>query len=109
MINLEKCKELLEARLAKLTGKASEIDQALRDPGSPDWEDHATEVESEEVLEDMGKAVLGEINQIKSALQRIDIGTYGECTRCGETIDKKRLKALPFTANCVDCAREAEG
>ncbi len=108
MINLEKTKEHLEARLIELTEKASEIDQALRDPGSADWEEHATESEGDEVLEDMGKAVVDEITQINTALQRIEIGTYGECTRCGETIDEKRLKALPFTANCLDCAREAE-
>jgi len=109
MINLEKTKELLQARLIELTAKVSEINSELRQPDNADWEERATENEGDEVLEDMGKTALEEINMINSALQRIDVGTYGECTSCGEKIGDKRLKALPFTATCLDCAEEAEG
>jgi len=108
MINLEKTRELLQERLVELTAKVSEINNELRQPDNADWEERATENEGDEVLEDMGKTALEEINLINSALQRIDMGTYGECTSCGEKIGDKRLKALPFTATCLDCAEEAE-
>jgi len=108
MINLEKTKSLLEERLIELTTKVNEIDSELREPDSADWEERATENEGDEVLEDMGKSVLEEITQTNAALQRIEIGTYGECTSCGESIGQKRLKALPFAATCLDCAQEAE-
>jgi DnaK suppressor protein len=31
-------------------------------------------------------------------------GTYGACDACGETIDHKRLSALPWAIHCVTCA-----
>jgi len=108
MINLEKTKDILQERLIELTAKVNEINTELRQPDNADWEERATENEGDEVLEDMGKTALEEIALINSALQRIDMGTYGECTKCGEKIGDKRLKALPFTATCLDCAEEAE-
>jgi len=56
----------------------------------------------------MGNAALEEIALINTALARIDNGVYGECMNCGDEIAEKRLKALPFTASCLDCAQEAE-
>lgn len=108
MIELDSVRRQLDARLLELTEKAHEIEDTLREPDSADSEERAVENEDDEVLEDMGNAALDEISQIKAALQRIEVGTYGTCTSCGEKIDERRLKALPFTANCIDCASEAE-
>jgi len=47
------------------------------------------------------------LDDINSALQRIDNGTFGKCTTCGATISEERLKAIPYTPLCVRCAREA--
>jgi DnaK suppressor protein len=48
------------------------------------------------------RSILDEIN---AALARIDEGTFGACTECGAAISETRLKALPYTAMCVQCAR----
>ena len=50
------------------------------------------------------------IHDIRSALDRIEEGTYGECERCEEPIPAKRLDALPWARMCVKCqsAMEAE-
>ena len=108
MTDSKDVRELLELRRQELTRKVSEIDDTLRQPDSADWEERATENEDDEVLEDMGNAALIEIEQINSAIQRIDIGTYGMCTACGDPISIERLEALPYTANCLDCAKESE-
>jgi RNA polymerase-binding transcription factor DksA len=47
--------------------------------------------------------------QIAEALRRIDDGTFGRCTECGQEIDWERLQALPYTPYCLDCARRLEG
>ncbi len=44
---------------------------------------------------------------LESALEKLDDGTYGECTACGEQIAWKRLKARPDAKLCIGCAREA--
>jgi RNA polymerase-binding protein DksA len=43
------------------------------------------------------------INQIDAALERMDKGTYGTCTRCGQQIRAERLEAFPYVAYCLDC------
>ncbi|MEX2148665.1 MAG: TraR/DksA C4-type zinc finger protein [Steroidobacteraceae bacterium] len=44
------------------------------------------------------------IAKIDGALRRIDSGTFGVCTSCGEEIDHRRLKADPSATKCVPCA-----
>jgi RNA polymerase-binding protein DksA len=46
---------------------------------------------------------------IDAALKRIDEGTYGTCTSCGEQIRYERLEATPWAALCIECKRRAEG
>lgn len=50
------------------------------------------------------------IHEIRSALDRIEEGSYGRCERCEEQIPAKRLDALPWARMCVACqsATEAE-
>ena len=45
------------------------------------------------------------LDEIDGALARIEDGTFGVCTECGATISETRLKAIPFTPLCVQCAR----
>ena len=44
------------------------------------------------------------IVEIDDALQRIEDGTYGICQGIGKPIPKARLKAIPWTRYCVECA-----
>lgn len=45
-----------------------------------------------------------ELQKINAALNRLEEGEYGYCTRCGEDISPKRLAFDPATPLCVDCA-----
>jgi DnaK suppressor protein len=45
------------------------------------------------------------LQKIERALERIDAGTYGVCERCGKTIPKARIKALPYADLCIDDAQ----
>ncbi|RVT85298.1 TraR/DksA family transcriptional regulator [Rhodobacteraceae bacterium CCMM004] len=94
----------LEARLAELTQRLDTIEHTLEEPHSRDWEDRATEMEDDEVLERMGAEGLAEIERIRAALGRLESGDYGVCQRCGDDIAPARLDAVPSAALCVDCA-----
>ena len=48
------------------------------------------------------------LKAIDAALTRIDDGTYGICSACGQPIDEERLEALPWTTQCIDCKRKEE-
>jgi DnaK suppressor protein len=93
----------------------------LRDehPGSLD--DEVEEVAADNHLADTASATLGReidytlgdnaeqvISEIDAALKRIEDGTYGTCTNCGNEIPRERLEANPWASLCIDCKRRAE-
>jgi len=41
--------------------------------------------------------------EIDIALRRIEAGTFGECSECGESISEARILASPATTLCIDC------
>jgi RNA polymerase-binding transcription factor len=45
------------------------------------------------------------MGKIDRALVRMDEGTYGICSRCGRSIEKARLKALPYADLCIKDAQ----
>ena len=48
------------------------------------------------------------LRKIFSALQRIQLGTFGECESCGDSIAIGRLKARPTATHCLSCKEEQE-
>ena len=49
-----------------------------------------------------------EIAEIELALNKTRSGRYGQCELCGKSIPIKRLKVLPATRLCFNCARKYE-
>ncbi|VVS96556.1 TraR/DksA C4-type zinc finger protein [Rhizobium sp. EC-SD404] len=105
-LDLDSMRRVMEARREELDRRLSKIGVDLAQPGDRDLEDQAIQRENDEVLEEMGEAGVEELRQIEAALTRVEKGTYGVCTRCGERIDEQRLKTLPSTPFCVACATE---
>ncbi len=103
-MDLKEAKRALEDRLSMLGVRVTRLESDLRNPGSRDWTDRASEKENEEVLERLNASEREEIEQIRAALARIREGTYGECAQCGDPIAPKRLEALPYTNTCIECA-----
>jgi RNA polymerase-binding transcription factor DksA len=44
------------------------------------------------------------VHRIDEALERMEAGTYGECSVCGGTIPAERLEIRPLSIRCVRCA-----
>ncbi len=104
MVPVSQRKNELETRLRDLRARLASIDAELDSHQSRDWEDLATERESDEVLEGMGLSGQQEIRQIEAALGRIASGDYGFCATCGDPISEERLDVLPYTPFCSNCA-----
>ena len=78
-------------------------------PGGPgDVADHADDDWSARVLSTLSESDLYELDEVTAALHRIEIGTYGTCSACGDSIEEKRLETLPAAALCRDCASLSE-
>lgn len=43
------------------------------------------------------------LQRVQRALSKIEDGSYGLCDSCKRSIDKARLKAVPFASLCVPC------
>ncbi len=101
---LDRRRAQLETRLAELDARLQGIESELLSHQSKDWEEMATERENDEVLTSMGDEGKQEIRMIQAALQRLDDGEYGYCTKCGDQIAGARLDLLPATPFCSACA-----
>ena len=44
------------------------------------------------------------LTSVAEALQRLDDGTFGICTNCGNPIPEVRLEVRPYAPTCVPCA-----
>ncbi len=109
MQDLKPFKLKLEALKAEITHRISAIDKDIRHEGmSADWAEQASERENDEVLESLGHSSSHNLIMINNALKRIDSGEYFSCSHCGEDIPTARLKLLPFTTSCVNCAEKFE-
>ncbi len=98
-------KQLLQAKEDELTNEIAAFNQDARDSRTSEVEDPIDSVNSSEA-----KATsFGESNiasemllQVRAALQRIEMGTYGICVDCGRDIGEKRLEAIPWTPYCLE-------
>ncbi len=101
---LEKLLAHLERRTAKV-----ESDLLRRDgPVSADFEEQAVAVENDEVLSFLHDEGHHQIDAIRSALARMDDGSYGVCVDCGGDIQTARINALPYATTCIACATKRE-
>ena len=49
-----------------------------------------------------------QLSRIENALKRIESDEFGDCIRCGEPNDKKRIEFDPAMLLCIECAKERE-
>ncbi|MFA7439959.1 MAG: TraR/DksA family transcriptional regulator [Sphingomonadaceae bacterium] len=101
-------KARLEAQLADLEERRKRTVRELAQPLSRDADEQAVELEDDASLGAQAALIDREIASVKRALLRIESGTYGECVRCGDTIDPKRLEARPEAALCFSCASQEQ-
>ncbi len=100
----DELRESMVKRLGELEARQQKVDGDLRKLPHPDSQERAQQSQNDEVLEDLSEHDRHDIAEIRHALGRIDLGTYGFCERCTEQIPLARLKALPFARLCVGCA-----
>ena len=105
MLEHDALRTQLENRLTRLLRRVERIEGDLRQTHDRDWQERATELENDEVLEGLDEMTLREIEQIRTALKRIESGSYGTCSVCGQPIGTERLVAVPGAITCVACTR----
>ena len=112
---LQHFREILEAQLREHSARARE-DQAAAlesdDDGVKDSVDMSLLDHNKEVAFRLSEKESAMIADIDQALMRIEEGSYGECARCGQPIDERRLEAMPtarYDAACKAAIEAEEG
>lgn len=110
--------ESLEALRARLSEQRLEImnmynqdvraGQESTDDPTEDIVDRANNSYNRELMFSISDSERQLLLQIEDALTRINVGTYGRCTNCGNTIHPLRLDAVPWARFCIDCQELAE-
>ena len=103
-------KKYLEGRLEELLSQADDTVSGMTTPNDnfPDPTDRAALEADRNFMLRIRDRESKLIKKIKSALERIENGTYGICDQCGEDISVKRLKARPVTTQCIECKSKEE-
>jgi RNA polymerase-binding transcription factor DksA len=110
MNNYEEVRKTLCDMLEELGDKLGRITDDVKHVNEPlekDFAEQASQHENDEVLDYLGNAARKEMESIKQALIRIDKGEYGQCVICGQDINPERLKIIPFSTICVNCANKS--
>ena len=83
-------------------------EEEIKLENTEDEGDLATISHNKELLYNLHESDFQRLKSIQEALKRMDRGEYGECVRCGEDINEKRLMAVPWATLCIQCQEEAE-
>jgi len=84
------------------------IGQESSDEASEDIVDRANNAYQREFMLKLSVGERSLLRQVEGALERLDMGEYGVCSHCGESIGAKRLQAVPWAVYCVDCQEKEE-
>lgn len=74
-----------------------------------EWTDDEHDPEGSTLITEWSRAeglrgeYLAELAELDRARERLEAGTYGRCTRCGEPIVEGRLRRRPAAEMCVPC------
>lgn len=111
-------KQQLERFKKLLTDKREELVrdvETVRSRSSEDTEeedkdyiDYAVSSYTKEFLFSLSDLERKQLDAVDRALEAVNDGTYGTCNECGEAIEEKRLKALPWAVYCLQCQELAD-
>lgn len=110
MDNLHKIIEELRHRRAEFANRLERIrhdKNRVDGPVSADFNEQVVERENDEVLANLERTTVADLQQMDHALQRVEAGLYPICETCGDRIEMDRLRAMPHATVCAGCLREA--
>ena len=110
-INFKEMAGALKHELVKLkiNRKSVKKDDMFNDPNRDTSNALDTEVDEQighQETEMRVKFMTARIIEIKKALTRIKLGSYGRCIKCGNMIETRRLALDPACKMCAKCQKE---
>jgi len=104
---LEKFKNILEAKQAELSGALRNRDEIAIEKASDAIDEVQLAGERELAIRNLDRDS-NMLRQIRRALARIADGSFGVCLHCEEDISPKRVNAVPWAAYCIKCQEQVD-
>ena len=104
---LEQEQRELQVELQRIEDRTAGRDRLNSDTAGEDFDEPGGDA-AQETLERSQAMALGEnlremLENVESALKKLDEGTYGVCDSCGKDIPKGRLDLMPSATMCITC------
>ena len=106
-VELEKYKNILEAKRAELSGSLRNRDEIVIEKAPDALDEVQLAGERELAIRNLDRDS-NMLRQIRRALARIADGSYGVCLHCEEDISPKRMNAVPWAAFCIKCQEQVD-
>jgi DnaK suppressor protein len=106
-LELEKFKNILEAKRAELSGALRNRDEIAIEKASDAIDEVQLAGERELAIRNLDRDS-NMLRQIRRALVRISDGSFGVCLHCEEDISPKRVNAVPWAAYCIKCQEQVD-
>lgn len=97
-----------QRELAHALDKTQKEIRALADSGPRDLVDDSCGNASREAVFASYSQNRARLRRVELALERISSGDFGICAGCGGAIGVKRLRAVPWASNCIECQEQSE-
>jgi len=106
-------KEKVEDYRKKLEAEKSRLMEEIKKDERPEdfgddvdsFDEEADEAEEYANKLSMSQAVKDRVNEIDSALNKIETGSYGLCENCGKEISEELLSVAPESRLCENCKK----
>jgi DnaK suppressor protein len=106
----EHFKQLLETRISELNRVLATAEQEARASAArhADPADQAAAEYERQSIVHKSNTARQMLRTLTQALERIRLGSFGECAACGGDIEPKRLEVIPWARYCVKCQEARE-
>ena len=103
----ESLKEDISRELDSLSSQLSALEEGIKPVPPDDALGRLTRldaIQGQAMNQNTYRQAKGRMIALQGALARIDDPGFGLCVECGEPIPMGRLKLMPETQHCVNCA-----
>jgi DnaK suppressor protein len=97
-----------QEELLRLVSRSDQDGREADEEATQDLADKAANSYTKEFLfhqSDENRRILQLVNE---ALERMKVGTYGQCVQCEQEVQQKRLDAVPWARHCIECQEKQD-
>jgi DnaK suppressor protein len=105
--NLESVRQMLETRIREVAPTRG-LRESIRIHQVADPLDMTQQAAEREIAVHNLDRDSALVQRLRSAIARVNDGSYGVCLHCEEEIATKRLKAIPWAELCIQCQEMAD-